>query len=403
MLPMPMSVCDEDQLLEAAVNTVVNARCRRAYLHDLRGGLQAISGAFELLARLARTGKSDPALVDRASAIARSALANHEGAVVEMLKEVVSDEEPLGAVDFGELIDETLQFLRNDIARKQIRLSVNRCDTLEVLTQKHKLRLLLLGLLTLRIDECPPGAELIVTVVRAENLAVVAVISAPGPQPDASHIEQSPEPIYPGRMVLEWASKWLSRHGGRVEPMRADHSGRGESRIYYPLHLVVPSARHRLTRQPRQRTFPRFANLGPMNPDWRAYAIGSALFAAMTAIFGKIGVAEINSDLATFLRTIIILIVSALVVWARHEWIRPDGLSGKGVLFLVLSGMATGLSWLCYYRALQLGPASAVAPIDKLSVVFVVIFAVAFLGERLTWKIGCGASLVALGAILMVL
>ncbi len=140
-----------------------------------------------------------------------------------------------------------------------------------------------------------------------------------------------------------------------------------------------------------------------MNPDWRMYAIGSALFAAMTAIFGKVGVAEINSDLATFLRTIIILIVSALVVWARHEWQRPDGLSGKGVLFLVLSGIATGLSWLCYYRALQLGPASAVAPIDKLSVVFVVIFAVAFLGERLTWKIGCGASLVALGAILMVL
>ena len=140
-----------------------------------------------------------------------------------------------------------------------------------------------------------------------------------------------------------------------------------------------------------------------MNPDWRMFAIGSALFAAMTAIFGKVGVAEINSDLATFLRTIIILIVSALVVWARHEWQRPDGLSGKGVLFLVLSGIATGLSWLCYYRALQLGPASAVAPIDKLSVVFVVIFAVAFLGERLTWKIGCGASLVALGAILMVL
>ena len=133
------------------------------------------------------------------------------------------------------------------------------------------------------------------------------------------------------------------------------------------------------------------------------YAIGSALFAAMTAIFGKVGVAEINSDLATFLRTVIILVVSALVVWARHEWQRPEGLSGKGVLFLILSGIATGLSWLCYYRALQLGPASAVAPIDKLSVVFVVIFAVAFLGEHLTWKIGCGASLVALGAILMVL
>src|SRR5580692_3036014 len=130
--------------------------------------------------------------------------------------------------------------------------------------------------------------------------------------------------------------------------------------------------------------------------DWRLFAIGSAFFAALTAIFGKVGVSEINSDLATFLRTLVILLVAALLICARHEWQRPDSLSGKGVLFLVLSGVATGLSWLCYYRALQLGPASAVAPIDKLSVVFVVIFAVAFLGERLTWKIGCGASLVAL-------
>src|SRR5271155_3970612 len=99
-----------------------------------------------------------------------------------------------------------------------------------------------------------------------------------------------------------------------------------------------------------------------MNLDWRAYAVGSAFFAALTAISGKIGVADINSDLATFLRTIIILFMSALVIWVRHEWQRPDALSSKGVLFLVLSGIATGASWLCYYRALQLGPASRVAP-----------------------------------------
>lgn len=140
-----------------------------------------------------------------------------------------------------------------------------------------------------------------------------------------------------------------------------------------------------------------------MNPDWRAYAVGSALFAALTAIFGKVAVTEINSDLATFLRTIIILAVSALIIWARNEWQRPDGLSSKGVLFLVLSGVATGLSWLCYYRALQLGPASRVAPIDKLSVVFVVLFAAAFLGERLSWKVGFGTSLIAIGAVILAL
>lgn len=140
-----------------------------------------------------------------------------------------------------------------------------------------------------------------------------------------------------------------------------------------------------------------------MHLDWRTYAFGSAAFAALTAIFGKVGVAELNSDLATFIRTLVILAVSALLVWMRDEWQRPDALSAKGVLFLVLSGTATGLSWLCYYRALQLGPASRVAPIDKLSVVLVVIFAVAFLGEQLTWKVGIGATLIAAGALTMAL
>jgi transporter family protein len=137
--------------------------------------------------------------------------------------------------------------------------------------------------------------------------------------------------------------------------------------------------------------------------DWRLFAISSAFFAALTAIFGKVGVAEINSDLATFLRTLVILLITALLICVRHEWQRPDNLSTKGVLFLVLSGVATGLSWLCYYRALQTGPASRVAPIDKLSVILVVLFAVCFLGERLTWKVGLGSALITAGAVLMVL
>ncbi len=137
--------------------------------------------------------------------------------------------------------------------------------------------------------------------------------------------------------------------------------------------------------------------------DWRSFAFGSAVFAALTAIFGKVGVAELNSDLATFIRTVVILIVSAAIVSARGEWQRPGALSGRGMIFLVLSGIATGLSWLCYYRALQLGTASRVASIDKFSVVLVVIFAAAFLGERLTWKSGIGAIGVAAGALLMAL
>jgi bacterial/archaeal transporter family protein len=140
---------------------------------------------------------------------------------------------------------------------------------------------------------------------------------------------------------------------------------------------------------------------GKCEVDWRTFAFGSAIFAALTAIFGKVGVDQLNSDLATFIRTIVILCVSAVLVSARGEWQRPDALSSKGVLFLVLSGAATGLSWLCYYRALQLAPASRVAPVDKLSVVLVVIFAVAFLGEPLSWKVGVGATFVAFGAVMM--
>ncbi len=140
-----------------------------------------------------------------------------------------------------------------------------------------------------------------------------------------------------------------------------------------------------------------------MNLDWKAFAGLSALFAALTAILGKLGVAEMNSNLATFLRTLVVLAVSALLVSIRGEWQNPARLSAKGCLFLVLSGVATGLSWLCYYRALQTGPASRVAPIDKISVVIVVIFAVLFLGERLTWKVGIGAMLVSAGAIMMAL
>jgi transporter family protein len=140
-----------------------------------------------------------------------------------------------------------------------------------------------------------------------------------------------------------------------------------------------------------------------MSIDWRLFALGSAFFAALTAIFGKVAVTDIDSDLATFYRTIVILAVSALLVSARHEWQAPGTLSYKGLSYLACSGFATGLSWLCYFRALQLAPASRVAPIDKFSVVLVVLFAVLVLGERLTWKVGIGSLLIAGGVILTAL
>jgi transporter family protein len=147
----------------------------------------------------------------------------------------------------------------------------------------------------------------------------------------------------------------------------------------------------------------RFDNKYPkgMSTSWKAFAVASAFFAALTAIFGKIGVSSMSSDLATFLRTIVILLVTACIVSVRGEWQRPGDVSALGATFLGLSGVATGLSWLCYYRALQLAPASRVAPIDKLSVVFVVILAALFLQERLNWKIALGTALITAGAVII--
>ena len=139
-----------------------------------------------------------------------------------------------------------------------------------------------------------------------------------------------------------------------------------------------------------------------MLPIWAYYALGAAFFAGLTALFGKIGVTGINSNLATLLRTIVILAFISCIVWARAEWQNPARLPGKTLAFLVLSALATGASWLCYYRALQLGPASRVAPIDKLGVVFAMVLAFVFLGEKADLKTISGGLLVAAGALVIV-
>ena len=137
--------------------------------------------------------------------------------------------------------------------------------------------------------------------------------------------------------------------------------------------------------------------------NWQIFALGSAVFAALTAIFGKIGVSEMNSNLATLIRTIIIIAMTALILSIRGEWQKPENLSFRGISFLVASGLCTGFSWLCYYRALQLGEASKVAPIDKLSVVFVLAFSFLFLGEAFSIKTLVGGLLISIGAVVLVL
>ena len=141
----------------------------------------------------------------------------------------------------------------------------------------------------------------------------------------------------------------------------------------------------------------------PLFSTWQIWALLSAGFAALTAIFAKAGVESVNSDFATFLRTLVILAVVAAILSASGEWQPLSGISGKTYLFLGLSGLATGASWLCYFRALKIGQAAQVAPIDKLSVVLVALFGAAFLGERMSGLGWLGIALIAGGAALVAL
>src|ERR1700692_4793480 len=144
-----------------------------------------------------------------------------------------------------------------------------------------------------------------------------------------------------------------------------------------------------------------------MSPEtfssWQIWAVLFAVFAALTAIFAKVGVEDINSDLATFIRTVVVLISLALILFSTSQLTNPGPISQKSWIFLVLSGFGTGASWLCYFRALKLGPATLVAPIDKLSVVLVALFGVIFLGERPSLNGWLGIALISAGAVLIVI
>jgi transporter family protein len=135
--------------------------------------------------------------------------------------------------------------------------------------------------------------------------------------------------------------------------------------------------------------------------SWQVWALLSAMFAALTAICAKVGVEDINSDLATLIRTVIVLISLALILFATGRLSHPGPIPARSWIFLLLSGLGTGASWLCYFRALKLGPATLVAPIDKLSVVLVALFGVVFLGERPSLNGWLGIVLIATGAVLI--
>ena len=135
--------------------------------------------------------------------------------------------------------------------------------------------------------------------------------------------------------------------------------------------------------------------------SWQFWALLSAGFAALTAIFAKVGVENVGSDYATLVRTIVILAFAWGIVMFTGQWQAPSTVSGRNWLFLVLSGIATGASWLCYFRALKIGDAARVAPVDKLSVILVAVFGMFFLGERLSAINWLGVVAIAGGVILL--
>ena len=137
--------------------------------------------------------------------------------------------------------------------------------------------------------------------------------------------------------------------------------------------------------------------------SWQVWAALSAVFAAMTAIFAKIGVEAVESDLATFIRTLVVVVVLAGILALTGQWRSPAEIPARTWVFLVLSGLATGASWLCYFRALKIGQAAQVAPVDKLSVVMVALFGALVLGERMSITGWAGVVLIATGAVMVAL
>lgn len=141
--------------------------------------------------------------------------------------------------------------------------------------------------------------------------------------------------------------------------------------------------------------------MGMMSGSWLFWAALSAVFAALTAIFAKIGVENVNSDFATFIRTLVVIVALAGILSFTGGWQAPGDISRRTYVFLVLSGLGTGASWLCYFHAMKLGDAARVAPIDKLSVVLVALFGAVLLGEKLSLLNWTGVGLIAAGAILV--
>ena len=232
-----MKAISSIDLLEAAAYALVGERCRQSYLHDIRGGLQSLHSAVELLARAAVSPAENPALAEKASALARRAVQNHEKSLTELLNQLAPIEERAGTVDVGELVAVVLRFIRNDAAGKSINFRFAPSAEVLVVAQPHKFRLLILGLCSALIDAAAPGAVVDVAVARAHLDAMVEFRSSI-PCPTI----QNPQALWRAgeavssayELLLALTQHWVSVNGGRLEPPTGAHLP-NSLRIYYPL------------------------------------------------------------------------------------------------------------------------------------------------------------------------
>jgi signal transduction histidine kinase len=232
-----MNQLQAGDVLDAAVQTLINERCRRAYMHDMRGGLQAIYSSLELLARSAKHAAQNPALIDGAATIAKRAMANYEQAMVAIVNQVTGPDETPVVLNLSTLLQQAQQFLRNDALGKEITLGLSGRDDLLVLSEPNKLRSLILGLLALSIDASPAGADLQVELSRSDGFAVMELrshVTYDAIREAQDLLCREPVNLKPQDLVLGYASRWIMANGGRVEIPCASGTPAG-LRLYYPL------------------------------------------------------------------------------------------------------------------------------------------------------------------------
>ena len=222
-------------MLEAAAYALVSERCRASYIHDIRGGLQALYGGVELLARAAKS-PDNPGLTDKAAGLARGALAKHEKSLVDLVDKLTPRPESAARVDAGELFADILQFIRNDVANKAITFRLDAERGIVVLAEAHKIRLLLLGLSITLTDGLAAGTVVDVTVTRSDEYALIQYASVvPCPViPALEEIWGSTDPVSARELLLSLTKSWAATNGGRLE-VPVDATGSNAVRLYYPL------------------------------------------------------------------------------------------------------------------------------------------------------------------------